>query len=472
MSVEMRGACRLSRSLGSVPSRDRQRVTEMIFMRLWRFVLCALLISSTVLCVVQAVFAAEDSRTGNPIALFSQGRSAVDPQNREGSRQEALRDFLGQAVVQAAARILTPSDLETRYSSLSETVFSHPERYVLSYKISSEGVEEGNVYRVAGQVSIDMDLLKSDLPRRGPDTAESPSTVASGVPAGSPAAEPAGKREAGDYPDKASTGSKRVLKRVFWAVAEMWGEGWHVPRSSADPEATFSAFVSQEVEDFGWSLVFPPPDFGQPYDDGSLAPQEVLAAASAQGATYAVMGTLVFGEGPDGGERLSTDLAVFNVALTKKVGSFKQELSVDVDTAEERAMELAARTVPQIDRIFGQVRSGTEDRRNGESTEEALTDLPKGEGLILRVRSRQPQADWEEIEGIIRRKVGSVQILGLRFGKDGGIVQLQGIDKGALLSLNGLDLQGKATLRVEDPSPEANTLTLTIVQSAMDRTNQ
>ncbi len=472
MSVEMIGIWRQSRNCGSGSLSDRQRAMEMISIGLGRFMLCALLIFSTWLYLVQVAAAVEDSRTGNAIALFSQGRSAVDPQNREGSRQEAIRDFLGQAVVQAAARILTPSDLETRYSSLSETIFNHPERFVLSYQISSEGIEEGNVYRIAGQVSIDVDLLKNDLLRRGPDTPESPSTVTIGVPVEPPVAEPADKGQAGGYPEKNSAGWKKVFKRVLWAVAEEWGEKWHLPRSSGDPEATFSAFVSQEVEDFGWSLVFPPSDFAQPYDDGSLNQQEVLAAARARGATYAVLGTLVFGEGPDGGERLTADLAVFHVALAKEVGNLKQELSVDAETAEEKAMELAALTVPQVDRMLGQVDSGAEDRRGGESGDEALKDLPRGEGLILRVRSRQPQADWEEIEGVIRRKAGSIQILGLRFGKDGGIVQLQGVDKGALLSLNGLDLQGNATLRVEAPSPDGNILNLTIVQSEMHGTNQ
>lgn len=444
----------------------------MIAVTLGSYLSCILVVVLVLLCAVQAAFAVDDSRTENSIALFSQGRSAVDPQNREGSRQEALRDFLVQALTQATARIMTPSDLETRYSSLSETVFNHPERYVVSYKISSEGVEEGNVYRIAGQVSIDVDLLKHDLPGRAAPSSESPSAVSAGGSVSSPVAEPADKGDGRDSPRKESAGSKRGVKRVFWAVAEQWGEGWHVPRSGVDPEATFSAFVSQEVQDFGWSLIFPPPDFTQPYDDGSLAPQAVLAAARAQGATHAVLGRLGFEEDPEGADRLSADLAVYNVSLGKEVGAFQQQLSVDVNTAEERAMELAALTVPQLDRMLGQIDSGVETQRSGESRDEALTDLPKGEGLILRVRSRQPQADWEEIEGIIRRKAGSIQILGLRFGRDGGIVQLQGVDKGALLSLNGSALQGNAALRIEDPSPDGNTLNLTIVQSEMHQTNQ
>lgn len=423
-------------------------------------------------CVAQSAFAVEDSRTENAIALFSQGRSAVDRQDREGTRQEALHDFLVQAVIQAAARVLTPSDLETRYSSLSETVFSRPERYVLSYKISSEGAEEGNVYRIAGQVSIDMDLLKEDLPRRAQGTSDRPSTVSNGISVAPPPAEPADKGDGPDYPHKESPGSKRGSKKVLWAVAEQWGEGWHVPRSGVDPEATFSAFVSQEVQDFGWSLVFLSPDSVQPDEGGSLDPQAVLAAAKARGATHAILGRLGFGEGPGGTEHLSADLAVFNVAPAREMGTFQQKLSVDVDTAEEKAMELAALAVPQLDRMLGRIDSGVGDHRRGEPRDDGLTDLPEGEGLILRLRSRQPQADWEEIEGVIRRKAGSLQILSLRFGRDGGIVQLQGVDKGALLSLNGFALQGSATLRVEDPSPEGNALSLTIVQSETHRKNQ
>ncbi len=437
-----------------------------------RFVVCIFLALVVRSFAAQGTFAAEGSPNENSIVLFSQGRAAVDPQNRDGTRQEAVRDFLVQAVIQAASRILTPSELETRYSSLSESVFTHPERYVLSYKISSEVVEEGNLYRIAGQVSIAMDLLKNDLPRHGPTHTGSPSAVAPHALDAPPGVTPAFEDRAGGIPSKEAAGVKAGLKKVFWAVAERWGEGWHVPRSGVDPEGAFAGFVSQEVEDFGWSMLFPPPDFPQPDDNGSLAPEAVLAAARQKGATHAVFGRLGFYEDPGGAARLSTTLSVVNVASGNRGGGFERELSIDEAAAEEKAMELAALAVPQLDRMLGQSASGEGFHRGRESKADEPADLPKGDGLILRLRSKRPQADWEEVEGIIRRKAGSIQIFGLRFGREGGLVQLQGVEKGALLSLNGFRLEGGATLRIEDLPSEGNTIALTIIQPESSQTNQ
>ena len=451
---------------------ESERGKEMRSQARRRFIICVLLAFVVPSFATQGAFAAEGSPNESSIVLFSQGRAVVDPQNRDGSRQEAVRDFLVQAVIQAASRILTPSELETRYSSLSESVFTHPERYVLSYKISSEVVEEGNLYRIAGQVSIAMDLLKNDVPRHGPTHPGSPSAVAPDALDAPPGVTPALKDRAGDSPSREATGVKAGLKRVFWAVAERWGEGWHVPRSGVDPEGTFTGFVSQEVEDFGWSMLFPSPDFPQPDDNGSLAPEAVLVAARQKGATHAVFGRLGFYEDPSGATRLSTTLSVLDVASGNRGGGFERELPIDEAAAEEKAMELAALAVPQLDRMLGQFTSGEGSHRGGESKVVEPADLPKGDGLILRLRSKRPQADWEEIEGIIRRKAGSIQILGLRFGKEGGLVQLQGVEKGALLSLDGFRLEGGATLRIEDPSPDGNSIALTIIHPEPSQTNQ
>lgn len=375
---------------------------------------------SVLLCAADGAVSLEGSQNGNSIVLFSQGRAPVDPQNREGSRQEAVRDFLVQAVIQAASRILSPSELETRYPSLSEGVFAHPERYILSYKISSEVVDEGNLVRIAGQVSIAMDLLGADLPHGGPSQSGSPSVGVPRVAHESPGTTHGVEASAGDLSGTGAAVVTSGSKKVLWSVAEHWGEGWQMPRGGVDPEASFAGFISQEVEDFGWSLIFPPPDFPQPEGNGSVALEAVLLAARTKGATHAVLGTFQFHEKRAGIARLSATLSVLNVASGNRDRGFDSELSIDEGPAEEKAMELAALVVPRLDRMLGQVTAGGTLRPGEETKAVDRPVLPKGEGLILRLRSKRPQADWEEIEGIIRRKAGSIQILGFRFDREGG----------------------------------------------------
>ena len=170
--------------------------------------------------------------------------------------------------------------------------------------------------------------------------------------------------------------------------------------------------------------------------------------------------------------RLSATLSVLNVASGNRHGGFDSELSIDEGPAEEKAMELAALAVPRLDHLLGQVTSGKTLRPGEETKADNRPELPKGEGLILRLRSKRPQADWEEIEGIIRGKAGSTQIVGLRFEREGGVVQLQGVAKETLLSLNGSSLEGGATLHIEDPSPEENSIALIVIHPEPSQTKQ
>jgi hypothetical protein len=102
---------------------------------------------------------------GKPGVFFSQGQAISNPQDRSGSQREAVQDFLAQAIAQAAATVLSPAQLGKQYQRIQEVILKRPDRYVRTYEIFSENSNQGGLYRVTGQVSVAMDLLKNDLAR-------------------------------------------------------------------------------------------------------------------------------------------------------------------------------------------------------------------------------------------------------------------------------------------------------------------
>ncbi|ABK16122.1 hypothetical protein [Syntrophobacter fumaroxidans] len=104
-----------------------------------------------------------DPRDGwSQTVFFSQGQAPYDPQNRQKSQQNAVREFQVQAITQAVGTFLSTSQMGTKFQAIKDKVLRQPERYVDAYQVFSETVENGR-YQVAGQVTVAMGLLKKDL---------------------------------------------------------------------------------------------------------------------------------------------------------------------------------------------------------------------------------------------------------------------------------------------------------------------
>lgn len=409
---------------------------------------------------------AAEERQSQPSGLFfCQGRAVVDPQNQAESRREALDDFLSQAVSQAVARIFSPSQMETYYAALKETIFKQAERYVQNYQVFSEGMERGDFYQITGQVQIEMEALERDLvhfetfhgtePQEESTPSPDPSDTHYGI------SDEHGKSAVMEEGESSGADGKTIL----WAVAERWDRGWHVPVGRMDAQGIFAANVLQEMKQFGWSLEYPPEGVVVANDKGAADIEQVFSAAKDARVNRAVTGSISVREDHVSGLRLSTTLVVHDVISRKKQGEIHKELSVDAGSTMEGAMELAAFVVPQLERLLrGEF---TEVETHGPDRQE-LEDRPtpsKDGDLVLRIRSGRPQADWEEIEKIMREKAGSLKIEGLEFGREGGLVHLHGVDESVLESLKDIRLKSGAGIQINGPSSDGREVVLTVVYS-------
>jgi hypothetical protein len=108
----------------------------------------------------------------NPAVFFSRGQAIFSPGNASQSQHEAIQDLLVQAIIQATAAVVSTARLGEQYQLVQEKILKQPQRYVRSYQIFSENPNQGGLYRVAGQVSVAMDLLKKDLTTLGLTSSE------------------------------------------------------------------------------------------------------------------------------------------------------------------------------------------------------------------------------------------------------------------------------------------------------------
>jgi hypothetical protein len=407
-----------------------------------------------------AVWTAHAQAPATSNVFFSQGQAVFNPQEPSKSQREALQDLQIQAVTQAASALLSPAQLGKEYQLIQEKILKQPQRYVQNYQIFSESPGTGGLYRVTGQVTVSMDLLKKDLmalpvthSERGPAQI---STQPAGGPGSSARETELKTHKKGEAAGKTSTRGPEV----FWAVAEKWDEGWHLPADGRDPEGPFAASVFQEAQDYAWNLRFPQSGTISPDEDGEVSASQTLAQATALGLDHVVVGRIALTEIEDGKTRMDTTLRVLNTASGKAQGEIHKELAMGDLTSHEAAIELAAFVIPQLDR---QLRGSPE---SFSGTGGSVKPEEAGE-LVVQIKSSDAYADWLAVEKMLREHFENLQVKGIEIGPEGSLVRLLGVDSVGLKNLHGTRLSNGAQVQVSDLGAEGQGLKITLTRSEL-----
>ena len=307
------------------------------------------------------------------VPFFSQGQAAYNPQDQAKSQQAAIQDFMGQALIQAIGKFLSPSQMGTLFSDIQKKILSQPSKYVDSYQVFSE-TQNGGLYRVIGQVTIAMDLLRKDMEAQGfsiesaaSAKAASPAATSS-LPEGDTAAEsavPAKAAQTGESSAAAVTGNPGASaargltvtkKEILWVVPEKWEQEWVLPTDKRDTRHLLTQGIARELGDYDYTLQFPPPGSLKMDLTGNIPLSQVIALAQAQGIRAAVLGTASFKQ--DRGSKmakLEADLRVIRIGPgpDKSETEIRQEQSMEELSNQEGAAELASRIAPQLNDLLG-----------------------------------------------------------------------------------------------------------------------
>ena len=424
-------------------------------------------------CLIQGLlagFVGAQSQTPSNV-FFSQGQAVYDPQDATKSQREALRNFQLQAIAQAAAAILSPAQLGRQYPLVQDKILKQPQRYVQTYQIFSEAPDASGLYRVTGQVTISMDLLRKDLlalPPTSPEGRASPS-----LKPAAQSAEPVVEGADGRVAPAVETAGKTAAsgREIFWAVGENWEESWHLPAGRRDPDGPFAASVAQELEDYGWTLRFPEAGTLTPDADGEVAAGEAIAQASALDLRHAVIGSVQSFESAEEETRVVAALRLVDADSGQGRGEIHRELTMGEETSHEAAIELASVLAPQLDR---QLRPQAESAATVEpaaatepvATSEKVAQPEEAGELVVQIQSLSAYSDWLAVETKLREQAPKLQVKGLEIGPDGSRVRLLGVDGGNLKSLHGARLSNGAQAQVENLGAEGHAFRVTLTKPA------
>lgn len=394
--------------------------------------------------------------------FFSQGQAMYSAQDQARSKQAAVQDFLVQGVTQAVAAFLDPSQMGSNFAALQEKILNQPERYVDTYKIFSES-PMGGLYRVTGQVSVSMERLRKDLVSLGFTTGDTGSREADTrrPPGGTSSVESAERQVPGG-----SRGMSVARQEFYWAVAEKWDRGWHLPQDARDPKGLFTLSVIQESQDYGWSLRLPQQTSVTMDPNGNIATNDVLAAAKRAGVRKAVIGTIDYTQGQKAA--LKVDLRVFDVAFGKAEGEIHRNWPIGGKSNQESALELAAVVVPALDRLLhGQTTRSTQPPASEEpaqAVQRSGASRATGEWTLM-IRGEHRYASWEELRNTLLEQFKSMQIKSIEFDLDAIRIKLEGVDGQYISSLEGSTLGRGITVQVSGFSPESRSIALTLSRS-------
>jgi hypothetical protein len=396
---------------------------------------------------------------GNPGVFFSQGQAIYHPQDPSKSQHEAIQDLQAQGVIQAAAALLSPAHLGKQVQLIQEKVLKQPERFVRTYQIFSETPDHGGLYRVTGQVSVAMDKLRKELTVLGLASSEAEAvnlSVAQPASTTSPSSEAAVESDKTlDKTDKAMGSGLEIL----WAVAENWGDEWHLPSDPRDPKGLFAACVAQGSRDYGWSIRLLQMGTLAPDANGEVPASRVLAQARELGLPHVVTGTLALVQSDNGEGRLQAAARLLKVSSGKAQGEIHRELAIGDSSSQEAALELADLIVPQLDR---QLREPSPSRP---ATEKAAKPSEAGE-VVLQIRSKDAYADWLALEKTLREQFKNMQVKGFEIRPEQSVVRLEGVDETSLRKLHGTRLSNDAQVQIESFDEENRAFAVTFRRSS------
>jgi hypothetical protein len=435
---------------------------------------------------------ATDPSSRKPATYFSQGQAILNPQDSNGTRQQAVHDFLVQAITQAMGSFISPSIMGGNFGDIEDGILAKPERYVETYQVFSENPSNG-FYRITGQVTIVVDDLKRDLLQMGIPL----KGMAAGIPERGREEERADgpvTREEREGPQRQGRSRGVILtkREVFWAVTERWGENWILVRDRHENRALFLQSVLQESQDYEWSVIFPESVALAIDPGGNVSMAQVVSAARSLGLSMAVSGTVALGrQSGQEGASVEASLRVFEVSSGKALGEIRKTYGIGTATDQEGAMELATLVVPQLDRMIREASGGGSSATAGRSPElpapereprqEPLPHQPpraessRGENLSPSGGGNEPrgESEWvlvtsaeyqfaylEELQGLLRERSKSVEVKGIRIDGREIKMRLDGVDGQLMASLNGAKLRSGGLVQVIAISQEERLVTV------------
>ncbi len=458
-------------------------------MRRYALILSALI--PFVLASILTVGVAEPARAAqSPRATyFSTGQALYDPQDHAKSQQQAIEDFMVQGLTQAIGSFLTPTQMGTQLAELQKKVLPKPAKYIDSYQVFSEE-QTGGMFRVVGQVTVSMGALKEELEKSGILAAQqktpaqpAPPSPALGAPA--PAAEGEDKQveedvESSEEPEEsqppasnpdiskppaaegsagraASRGISATKREILWAVTEKWDQEWVVPTESGNVNSLFARSLGKEMDDKGFSILFPQPGSVKMDLSGNIPPSQVISLAEGLGIQDVAVGKVFYGEDRSSRQvRLDVSLRVIRIGQGKSEFELHKTQGMEDLSNQEGALELARRIAPELIGLLGGAGAAQEA---GASTQGGASSARVGSvgPLSISVPSAQ-YPYWMELESILREQFKNMQIGSLQIGATESAVKLDGVNGEYILKMSGTKLPSGATVQIESYSTETQTM--------------
>jgi hypothetical protein len=111
------------------------------------------------------VFSAGEESSGN-LNFNVEGRAVINQNDFAGARDEAIANALLDAVLSAAAKILSIDVTDRRLETVSNYLGGKQDKYVKNYKITAER-NQAELYLVNANVTVAFSALKGDLHKIG-----------------------------------------------------------------------------------------------------------------------------------------------------------------------------------------------------------------------------------------------------------------------------------------------------------------
>ncbi len=430
-----------------------------------------------VLCVRVSAFGAEQD---GAMPFFSQGQALDNPQDRAGSQQLALRDFMSQGLSQAIGRYLSPAQIGAQYSDIQNNFLAQSSRYIDSYQVFSESQTNG-LYKVVGQITVSMDLLKKDLQESGFSIAErgqrGPAAETAAADDDENNEEVSGDADNAEGPgavplvdNPASTATSRGLsvtkKEILWVVAEKWEQEWVLPSEQRDTRSLFATSMAKELGRFDFSIQLPQAGAVRMDLSGSIPPSQVISLAEGLGIQDAVIGTLSYKQDRASKQAvLECNLRVIRISAGKSESEIRKTQSVEELSNQEGALELASRIAPQLSSLLGGSATGKKVSESGQTqgTQEAGGPSHESSGSagdwIVNFPSVQ-YPYWKELERALRGQSKNMQITSLEMTGGEGTVRIAGVDGSVISKMNGTPMPSGATVKIDSYSVEDRTVKL------------
>lgn len=405
-------------------------------------------------------FAQSGGDGGKTATYFSQGQAVNNAQDQNASQQSAVNDFLVQALTQAMGTFLSPSQLGSQFNSIQEKILKQPQRYIATYQIFSE-TPAGGLYKVTGQATVAMDLLKKDVEQLGVGSAQA--RMSSGTDQAPPPASSSAERT----PQEKHQSSRGVIvtrQELFWAVAEKWGQQWYIPRGKGDSRGLFALSVMREAQDFDWSLHLPETSSITIEPNGNVSIPQVVSEAKALGIRKAVVGTVGVRKKQDQDNSIEAILRILDVSTGTSQGEIRKTWKAGQTSDQDDAVELASLVIPQLDNLLHD-QEASEGRKgapsagaapgSGEAQEREGSDEKKGASeWTLSIPSERAFAYLEELQNLLRERSKSFQVKRVEMGAGEVRMRVEGVDGSSLSALQGTRLPSGVQLQVEGVSQE------------------